>query len=104
MVPKPTTRLTIRLTIRLTTSTRFSHMLQMEAVAARGELEAIVSAYARPTRIVRGKEMSDTWQVGIGRNRREMSSPTSRVGADAEVMKLFEGLCEWSVRNGCLLW
>lgn len=41
--------------------------LKMEAVSSRGELDAIVSAYARPTRIVRGKGMSDTWQVRIGR-------------------------------------
>eukprot|EP00850_Spirogloea_muscicola_P015429 SM000118S25572 [mRNA] locus=s118:24750:32482:- [translate_table: standard] len=35
---------------------------QMEEVAGRG-LEEVVVAYARPTRIVRGKEIDPTWQV-----------------------------------------
>eukprot|EP00897_Mesotaenium_endlicherianum_P003926 jgi/Mesen1/3561/ME000199S02718 len=36
---------------------------QMDELAARGELEPIVMAYARPTRIARGKEIDATWQV-----------------------------------------
>eukprot|EP00850_Spirogloea_muscicola_P000643 SM000002S05723 [mRNA] locus=s2:1859761:1867448:+ [translate_table: standard] len=37
---------------------------QMEEVAGRG-LEEIAVAYARPTRIVRGKEIDPTWQVDL---------------------------------------
>jgi len=36
---------------------------QMETVAQGEELSRIVAAYARPTRIVRGKEIDSSWQV-----------------------------------------
>ncbi|CAI7850847.1 unnamed protein product [Closterium sp. NIES-53] len=35
----------------------------MEELEASGQLEKIVAAYARPTRIVRGKEVDVDWQV-----------------------------------------
>lgn len=35
----------------------------METVAQGEELSRIVAAYARPTRIVRGKEIDSSWQV-----------------------------------------
>lgn len=36
---------------------------QMEEAWRRGEMERVVEAYSRPTRISRGKEIDDTWQV-----------------------------------------
>eukprot|EP00271_Cylindrocystis_brebissonii_P004542 TRINITY_DN16276_c0_g1_i1.p1 TRINITY_DN16276_c0_g1~~TRINITY_DN16276_c0_g1_i1.p1 ORF type:complete len:1229 (-),score=224.72 TRINITY_DN16276_c0_g1_i1:927-4613(-) len=36
---------------------------QMEAVSSRGQLAPLVAAYARPTRIARGKDIDASWQV-----------------------------------------
>lgn len=37
----------------------------MEEAYKSGELEKVISAYARPTRIVRGKEIDSEWEVRI---------------------------------------
>jgi len=37
--------------------------LQMEYLAKGEALSQVVAAYARPTRIVRGKELDSSWQV-----------------------------------------
>jgi glycyl-tRNA synthetase len=37
--------------------------LQMEELAKGEALSQVVAAYARPTRIVRGKELDSSWQV-----------------------------------------
>lgn len=36
---------------------------EMEALQKEGVLETLVAIYARPTRITRGKELDDQWQV-----------------------------------------
>ena len=38
-------------------------VVQMEKLASRDELNKVVAAYARPTRIVRGKQIDSSWQV-----------------------------------------